>query len=556
MKKILGIFWLLGLIILNSCEKDEIRVTLKDDPTPAGISSHADGFAKVITNDNLQEDFEITWTPADYGVTSPVTYTVELDSAGKSFENAVALGSTTEDFLSMSLGDLNSKLLQDLNIPSKKEATLELRIVSSLNGQQIETSPAISIKLTPVTLFDPANPPALWVPGGYQGWNPGQAPKIYGVSDTEFEGYVYIQEGTGFKFTSDPDWDHINYGDSGTPGQLTTDGLAPGLSASDAGYYRFKVNIEALTYEMYRVESFGMIGTATPGAWDSSTPMDYDPVNGVWKKTLDLASGALKFRANNDWWLNYGPEDSNALNGYLTQTDAAISINEPGNYTVTLNFKRETGPRKYSYTVVKNGDTPAVTQLWVPGEYQGWSPSSAPTIYSTSATTYEGYVYMNVGAGFKFTSSADWDHTNYGDSGTPGMLSTDGLAGNLSVSEAGYYRFKIDVANLTYEFYKVASFGVIGTATPGGWDNSTEMTFDEETGLWSVTLDLVGGALKFRANNSWDLNYGPADSNALTGKLIQTDAAITIPEAGNYTVTIDMSRSNEAHEYLYTVTKN
>jgi hypothetical protein len=124
------------------------------------------------------------------------------------------------------------------------------------------------------------------------------------------------------------------------------------------------------------------------------------------------------------------------------------------------------------------------------------------------------------------------------------------------VDEAGYHRFKVDIANLTYEIYPVESFGVIGTATPGSWDNSTAMEYDVDNGTWSVTLDLAAGALKFRANNSWDVNYGPEDSNALTGKLISTDAAITISENGNYTVTIDMSRSNDAHTYTYVVTKN
>jgi starch-binding outer membrane protein SusE/F len=271
---------------------------------------------------------------------------------------------------------------------------------------------------------------------------------------------------------------------------------------------------------------------------------------------LDLTSGALKFRANNDWGLNYGPEDSNALNGYLTQTDAAISINEPGNYTVTLNFNKEEEPYKYSYTVVKNGGGAEITQLWVPGAYQSWTPSTAPVIYSTSATTFEGYVYFNVAGEFKFTSAADWDHINYGFSGTEGMLTTDGMAGNLAVADPGYYRLKVDVQNLTYEIFHVESFGVIGTATPGSWDNSTEMEFNEETGDWSVTLDLVNGALKFRANNSWDLNYGPADSNAMTGKLIHTDGAISIGENGNYTVTINMTKSGDAHEYTYTVVKN
>jgi starch-binding outer membrane protein SusE/F len=554
MKKIL--LFIATIAIFISCEKDETMVMMSGDPAPASIASHQSGFSQVVEETTLNENITFSWNKADYGVNTEVTYVLEADYEGNGFADPIALGATKDNSVTLSLKELNDKLLAELEAAANEPVSLELRVKSTVNSKYEEVSQPISISVTTWKVLEPQAPATLWVPGGYQNWSPNSAPVIYAVSASVYEGYVYIKEGTGFKFTSAPDWNHINYGDSGTPGVLTTDGLAPGLSASEAGYYRFIVDVENLTYEMYRVETFGMIGTATPGSWDSSTALDYNIETGVWSKTLDLTSGALKFRANNDWWLNYGPEDSNALDGFLTATDGAISVNEPGNYTVTLDFSRSVEPWKYKYTVVKNGDGPAVTQLWVPGEYQGWTPSSAPTLYSTSATTYEGYVYMNVGAGFKFTSAADWDHTNYGDAGTPGTLTTDGLGGNLSVPEPGYYRFKVDIGNLTYEFYKVESFGVIGTATPGSWDSSTEMAFDEGTGLWSVTLDLVEGALKFRANNSWDLNYGPADSNALNGKLIHTDAAITIPEAGNYTVTIDMSRSNDAHEYTYTVIKN
>jgi hypothetical protein len=49
-----------------------------------------------------------------------------------------------------------------------------------------------------------------------------------------------------------------------------------------------------------------------------------------------------------------------------------------------------------------------------------------------------------------------------------------------------------------------------------------------------VTLDLVVGAIKFRANDAWDLNLG-GDINALTSG----GANISVTVAGNYTITLD-----------------
>jgi starch-binding outer membrane protein SusE/F len=553
MKKILIIF--LSVCALVSCEKDETMMTISGDPAPAVITSHDNGFTKVITEDVLSENITFEWAKADYGVNTQVTYALQIDAEENGFSLPVVLGTTQNTSLTLSLEELNQKLISQVKVTPNVEAPVQLRVVSTINDQLSEISEVIAMTFTAWKSVAPAPPATLWVPGGYQGWNPGVAPVIYANSETEYEGYVYIQEGTGFKFTSSPDWDHINYGDSGTPGVLTTDGLANGMSASEPGYYYFKVNTQALTYEMYRVESFGLIGTATPGGWNTSTTMDFNPATKLFTKTVELSGGALKFRANNDWAHNYGPENSDALNGTLTKTDAAITIADAGVYTITLDLTRTQAPYKFSYKVEKGSVSTTPAKLSVPGEYQAWTPSSAPVIYAINENEFEGYIYIAVAGGFKFTSAPDWDHVNYGDGGG-GNLSTDPLAGDLSVAETGYYRVKVNTSTLKYEIYKVNSFGVIGTATPGSWDNSTPMTYDPETGLWSVSVDLVNGALKFRANNSWDVNYGPSDSNALSGTLMQTDAAISISEPGNYTVTLDMSRSVAPWKYSYSVIKN
>jgi hypothetical protein len=554
MRKLLILF--VGLSTLFSCEKDEVQEIIKSNPEAPVLTSHVDGFTKEMTKENLSEEMTFEWHATDYGVNTQIQYQLEVDFAGNEFADPKLIGATLNNSLKVRSGDLNTILLVGLKAPSGVVADLELRVVSSVNGGFIQTSPVVNVSIKPIKLFDPENPPLLWVPGGYQGWSPGTAPVIYGVSETEFEGYVYIKEGTGFKFTSHPDWDHINYGDSGTPGLMTTDGLAPGMGASETGYYRFKVNIENLSYEMYRVDNFGMIGTATPGNWDSSTPMAWSLESGVWSATVDLKPGALKFRANDKWDLNYGPEDSELMSGKLIHTDGAISIGEAGSYVVTIDFRKSPSPRYYKYSVVKNVSLP---RLWIPGGYQasGGDPSQsdALTLYAVtgSTTEFEGYVSFPSNTWIKFTSSPDWGHTNYGSAGE-GTLSTDGAAAGIDVT-SGYYKVSVNTAALTYSLVKITTWGLIGTATPGQWDVSTAMNFDAATGKWSKTADLANGALKFRANDAWSVNYGP-ESDTFSGKLIGTDGAITITESGNYTITIDLSRSQAPFEYTYNVVKN
>jgi hypothetical protein len=173
-----------------------------------------------------------------------------------------------------------------------------------------------------------------------------------GTNDKIFEGYVSIAGPTWIKFTSAPDWGHMNYGSAGE-NALSVDGAAAGIDVPLAGYYRVQVNIEALTYRLDKIDSWGLIGTATPGSWDSSTPMAYDATSKTWSKTVNLVNGAMKFRANNGWDVNYGPA-SDQLQGTLIPTDAAISISEPGSYTVRVDFTRSAAPYLYTYTVIKN----------------------------------------------------------------------------------------------------------------------------------------------------------------------------------------------------------
>ena len=336
-------------MLLFACKKEAPLVKVKSNAGAAVISSPGDGTAIVVTPGDSSQAFPVKWSKADYGVQTVVTYTVQI-GADASFANSYNLGSTTVDTLSLTVGSLNNVLLNKLNLPANAASDVQMRIISTLNGKDSIISKPVKIN---VTTYKELVPLTLWVPGAYQGWSPGTAPVIYLLGNSQYEGYVYMNTGDYFKFTNAADWGHINYGDGGS-GSLTTDGLAGGLKVNAAGYYKFNVDTKGLTYTAALISSFGVIGSATPGQWNSSTPMTYDPATGLWSVTVDLVPGALKFRANNDWTINYGPADSNSLTGSLIFNDpGAITINNAGNYTVTIDMSQST-QRKYLYTVVKN----------------------------------------------------------------------------------------------------------------------------------------------------------------------------------------------------------
>ncbi|MCA6079186.1 SusF/SusE family outer membrane protein [Fulvivirga sedimenti] len=83
----------------------------------------------------------------------------------------------------------------------------------------------------------------------------------------------------------------------------------------------------------------------------------------------------------------------------------------------------------------------------------------------------------------------------------------------------------------------VATLGVIGSATPTGWDSDTDMTQDPDNPyVWTITMTFVDGEAKFRADNAWALNWGSTGFPSGTG----TQDGPNIPvAAGTYDVTIN-----------------
>ncbi|MCL6259803.1 SusF/SusE family outer membrane protein [Aquiflexum sp. TKW24L] len=85
------------------------------------------------------------------------------------------------------------------------------------------------------------------------------------------------------------------------------------------------------------------------------------------------------------------------------------------------------------------------------------------------------------------------------------------------ISAAGHYVFTLNLATKTFTLVPFTgaadvyfpTVGIIGSSTPGGWDNSTAMTninFDKH--LWYTTATVTNGEIKFRANNAWTINWG------------------------------------------------
>ncbi|HDR50609.1 MAG TPA: RagB/SusD family nutrient uptake outer membrane protein [Mariniphaga anaerophila] len=196
-----------------------------------------------------------------------------------------------------------------------------------------------TLKNAQIPLKSAANYPVIYVPGGYQeasgysagNWSPDSAPTLASKnSDDHYEGYIYFaDDNSEYKFTAGPNWD-LNWGDDNADGTLEQNGA--NLIAPEAGMYKINVNLNNFSYTAVKTD-WGLIGDATPGSWDNSTPMEFDPATKVWSVVAELGTGSFKFRANDAWDINLGDNDAD---GSLEYNGANITVDEPGKYLIQL----------------------------------------------------------------------------------------------------------------------------------------------------------------------------------------------------------------------------
>ena len=174
--------------------------------------------------------------------------------------------------------------------------------------------------------------------------------------------------------------------------------------------------------------------------------------------------------------------------------------------------------------------------LTVPGSFQGWNPADTSTIIASVNLDgmYEGYVWFPAYTEFKYADGS-WSHV-WGDNNHDGHLQLNGA--NISVTPAGFYKLNVDFTGLTHAMIRT-EWGIVGTATPGGWSLDTDLSYGTAARVWTVTMNLLAGELKFRANHSWDLNYGDDNDDGL---LEQDGNSIFVGAAGKYTIVLDFRK--------------
>ena len=286
-------------------------------------------------------------------------------------------------------------------------------------------------------------------------------------------------------------------------------------------------------------KGYYMLGQVNGNEWDAKSPVWMNKISdGVYqlKVTTTADKNWFKFYAgskfvSNDWTsidagaLGCKENGSEDDFGYILYNgDSWGKLQTPvipgaGTWIVTLDMNNLT------YTVGK-------PVLYMAGDANGWATNDY--LAGEDGVHFTGFMFLNQN-GFKFCTQPEWKGTNYG-----AAFNTAPDAANITITEpAGYYQVDVDLSEKKYELTPITSIGIIGSASPNGWDSDVDMTYvpynkdtKEVNGYWEVkNITLSAGEIKFRANDDWAISWGGELDNLTT----KNGGNITV-EAGTYDI--------------------
>ena len=285
-------------------------------------------------------------------------------------------------------------------------------------------------------------------------------------------------------------------------------------------------------------KGYYMLGQVNGNEWDATAPVWMNKISdGVYqlKVTTTADKNWFKFYAGSKWdeggdWKiidtgalgckENGCEDGSGYIYYDGDSWGKLQtmvIPGAGTWIVTLDMNNLT------YTVGK-------PVLYMAGDANGWATNDY--LAGEDGVHFTGFMFLNQN-GFKFCTQPEWKGTNYG-----ANFDTAGDAANITMTEAaGYYKVDVDLETKSYVLTPITTIGIIGSASPNGWDSDVDMKYvpynaeTKELGYWEIKdVTFTSGEIKFRANDDWAINWG-GDTNALT----QGGDNISV-EAGKYDI--------------------
>jgi starch-binding outer membrane protein SusE/F len=238
--------------------------------------------------------------------------------------------------------------------------------------------------------------------------------------------------------------------------------------------------------------NWGVVGSATPGGWNGPDLPVYKSTEtiGSFVAYVTLIDGAIKLRKDNKWDDNLG-----GAAGVLKANGDDIAV-KAGSYKITFN------PTALTYKI--EAFTWGIVGDATPN---GWDGPDMPMSYDATVDLWVAHINLKDGD-IKMRQNNAWT-VEYG--GAAGALKLGGA--NIPVKK-GTYLITADFKNLKYTVQPLAIWGLVGDATPNGW-NGPDQKFTYNLVSETYILEgvkLIAGQIKFRENNAWVNDFGSTSS--------------------------------------------
>ena len=526
--------------MIAGCQKPEmVQISAPEDVVAPVLSPVAD---INITAANLGlESVTFEWSAADFGAQTQVNYAIEVAAAGQS-DKVVVTSGVTETSAVVSYESLNAVLLYDLGLASGIAENVDF-YVSAKVGEYAKVYSAPVTASATVTQAEKEYP-KLTVAGSYayNNWSPGKGQFVYDFegTDAKYSGVIDFGEDVSalqFKFVGAA-WGENEFSVPAGEAQAAEAAELPlvaggGDNISAYTTHRFySLTLDKNTPKVIKNFSFnslGVIGDATPTGWDADTDMEFNAAKQRFYVDLTLIDGKIKFRADDDWAVNWGGAD-----GVLSAGGADIAV-AAGNYRIYVNLNDPANPtyelnaKMYGQDENAGSTTPEPEPEPEPTPVTGWSLIGAFNEWSGDLMlASDGTFYVIKGAELegelKFRKDGDWT-VNFGlgegEFAADTELSLAANGANINVT-AGTYDVYLDEANAKAWFITDGSYpgggaapeasewGVVGQVN--GWAAPDITMYKTATeGLFvAYNVAMPVGGFKIRANGEWNdaANYG------------------------------------------------
>ena len=338
-----------ALFLLSSCNSD-IEKNYISVPKDGDIVLKASATDLVLSSKDASSHtaLKLEWDSLTYGISTPVNYTIQIDTLNGDFSNPVSEEAAV-DIYSISYTDslLNKKMLNLLKLTGGVQSKIKVRLKANLQyGAYPVYSNTLTINVTPYVVAKEVS--YLYMPGIVGGdWNNYSVKICSQNNDGLYEGYVEAAQWANFKFTNKADGTGTYYGSA--PNALYTLSSASdmwNIWFDEGGYFLVKADLNSMSWSKKAVSSFAVTGEFNN--WSiTANPMTYDPTRKVWTATCNISTVlyGIQIIGNADWAFKYGDTDKN---GTLILGGSNITIAAPGTYTITMDLSN---PAKYTYKI-------------------------------------------------------------------------------------------------------------------------------------------------------------------------------------------------------------